>query len=73
MKFHTKALLTLLVAAILGSSVVVLTKIGLKEIPPIQFLFYRLLLTTIFLFPILKFRGHRLPTQIKNKIFTCFS
>lgn len=69
MQFHTKSLLTLLVAAILGSSVVVLTKIGLREIPPIQFLFYRLLLTTIFLLPILKLRGHRLPTQIKNKIW----
>src|SRR3972149_637960 len=64
-----QAVAILLLTAIFGSSVVVLNKIGLKEVPPIQFLFIRLLLTTLLLLPILKFKGHKLPTQINDKIW----
>src|SRR3989344_8839642 len=64
-----QAFFTLLLVAVLGSSVIVLTKIGLKELPPLHFLFWRLLFTTIFLLPILKYRPHRLPLQPNNKIW----
>lgn len=64
-----RAFLTMLLIAVLGSSVVVLTKIGLRELPPLQFLFWRLLVTTLVLLPIIKYRQHRLPLSLKDKIW----
>lgn len=64
-----QALITLAVTAVLGGSVVVFTKIGLKTIPPLQFLFFRLLFTSLFLLPILKIRNRSLPSLTNHQVW----
>jgi len=64
-----QAFFILLLTAVLGSSVIIVTKIGLKEIPPLHFLFWRLFFTTLLLLPLLKFKKHHLPLNLNNKIW----
>ena len=66
---NKQAFLIVILIAVLGSSVIIATKLGLKEIVPLHFLFWRLFFTTILLLPLLKLRGHKLPLALNNKIW----
>jgi len=52
MKGTTLALLTVFLAAILGSAVVPLIKIGLQTIPPFAFTLLRFVIALVFILPI---------------------
>jgi len=52
MKKQTRALLAIILAAIFGGSNSVMTKIGLREIPPLSFAAYRFILASIIVLPI---------------------
>ncbi|MDI1262838.1 MAG: DMT family transporter, partial [bacterium] len=60
----------LLALACCWSSTYPLTKIGLTSFPPITFISLRSLIAAAFLLVILRFRGLRVPTDVKSwKLF----
>lgn len=62
-------LLLLMIAALIGSSMGALTKIGLQTLDPIQFTFLRFLFASMILVPILFYREKKISIVIKNNLF----
>jgi len=51
MKDNYKAALSIFLAALFGGGIAVLGKIGLREIPPFSFIFFRFFIVSLFMFP----------------------
>lgn len=61
MNRHTKAIIAVVIAAIIGSAVAGVTKKGLGEIPPYSFTFFRFLVAALTVLPFFIYqKGHKL-------------